>query len=1388
MADETQAQLPLEPSREDRLEQVLAEYLRQVEQGVPVDHQAVFAAHPDLADDLREFFGNQMRMQRLVGAAAAPTGNGIVPTKLRYFGDYEILEEIAHGGMGVVYKARQTSLNRIVAVKMILAGQLANESDVKRFQAEAEAAANLHHPGIVGIYEVGINAGQHYYSMEYIAGQNLAQLLREKPLPISTAAQYVRDIATILEYAHDQKVLHRDLKPSNILLDASGRLRITDFGLAKRVEGKSDLTITGQVLGTPSYMSPEQAAAQHAIIGPPTDIYALGAILYELVTGRPPFRSESIGEILRQVQHDEPVRPRLLNPKLPRDLETICLKCLEKEPRKRYVSARSLADDLDRFLRGEPILARPISRPARIWRWCRRKPVVAGLSAVSALAIALTIAVLVFSREIVAAALADRTTALGKLEIEQRKTLNALGQRTVALEEKTDALNRLSVEERRVREALSGKSDALKRERITAYANTLTLARREWLAGNLARTLELLNTCHPDLRHWEWHYLRRLCEPTSLYTASSAAGLSGGNRMPVTLEGETLLVNHGASNAAEELVATNSSTGAVTPRFRLPGENLGQIAVSGNGHTLLSGTSKMMDLFHNSAIELRDAQSGKSLFKAELPDFSLGTIAVNADGTMWAAAGSVWQHGAKSTGEQEVRVWKKDAPPTVVTKGFRTLVFSPDGMRFLTGHSTGFELWETAEFAKIAADGLTASFSGRSLQGVIPCFRRDSSQFAYAAGEFIAVFDSATGQKVRIFHLNQPEVSAVGFGDGDRKLAYGTAHGNVVLLDLQTGKEDVLLRLPQAINQLEFSPDGSRLITLNGQGHLQIWDTNASPESDVISGHAGHSYTAAFDRTGALVATVGEHNEVRVWDVATKTLKYEIPPFKRAIYDVAFSANGKKLATAGDEGIQVWNLETGAAVYRFTTVDGAPMGFGDRVEFARQGNWLVGGHEHGATIWDISTGKEVRSFGVGKGSDWLSSVRLSADGSRLATCGHIGDLQLWDTANGREIFKVEEVDTLYTLAFSPDEKQIIACGLDKDILIVDATTGAEVRRLSGHATGANTVAFSGDGNRLVSTGRDGVIKIWDAETGLELLSFQGNATTCYSATFSPDDRRLVTTEIGLLRIWDAGVSPADPKVRREMAAAHNARAAELMAYARYREAEEAYDQARIVVEKLAADFPKESLYSDDVNHSYWKIGAARQADGRIEEAEQSFNLAVELHPKDSGVWFTRAAFFASQQNFEKAVSDYTKSLEVDPKNADTCNALAWLLATCPNVKARNPVKALKFAERSVELAPSRGDTWNTLGVAQYRAGDWKGAIKTLTKSMELRNQGDSSEYFFLALCHWQLGEKETSRKCYDKGIQWLEKNKPEDAEYGRFRAEAAEAIGSKPRRTDTPPP
>jgi eukaryotic-like serine/threonine-protein kinase len=261
------------------------------------------------------------------GAEGLPPG-----ATRRRIGDYELLEEIARGGMGVVYRARQVSLDRLVALKMILAGQLASETEVTRFRREAEAAASLQHPHIVAIHEVGIHEGQHYFSMDYVAGRSLAEIVHAGPLSARRAACYVQLIAEAIHYAHGKGITHRDLKPANVLIDALVQPRITDFGLARRTETTSDLTASGEVLGTPSYLSPEQATGNLAAIGPASDVYSLGAMLCELLTGRPPFRGETTVATLRQVVDDEPVAPRRLNPTVPRDLDVICLRCLQKAP------------------------------------------------------------------------------------------------------------------------------------------------------------------------------------------------------------------------------------------------------------------------------------------------------------------------------------------------------------------------------------------------------------------------------------------------------------------------------------------------------------------------------------------------------------------------------------------------------------------------------------------------------------------------------------------------------------------------------------------------------------------------------------------------------------------------------------------------------------------------------------------------------------------------------------------------------------------------------------------------------------------------------------------------------------------------------------------------
>jgi serine/threonine-protein kinase len=304
---------------------------------------------------------------------------------------YEILGVLGRGGMGVVYHARQTKLKRLVALKMILAGAHAGPQELERFRLEAEAIARLQHPNVVQIYEVGEHEGKPYFSLEFVDGGSLQNRLTGTPLPARESARLVETLARAMQAAHELGVIHRDLKPANVLLTKGGVPKITDFGLAKQLGQDSGQSHTGQIMGTPSYMAPEQAAGNVKTIGAAADIYALGAMLYELLTGRPPFKAASVLDTLEQVRTQEPAPPSQLQPKTPGDLETISLKCLQKEPVKRYDSAASLADDLQRFLKRDPIQARPVGKLERTWRWCKRQPALATASAAAVLGVLLAL-------------------------------------------------------------------------------------------------------------------------------------------------------------------------------------------------------------------------------------------------------------------------------------------------------------------------------------------------------------------------------------------------------------------------------------------------------------------------------------------------------------------------------------------------------------------------------------------------------------------------------------------------------------------------------------------------------------------------------------------------------------------------------------------------------------------------------------------------------------------------------------------------------------------------------------------------------------------------------------------------------------------------------------
>jgi serine/threonine protein kinase len=376
---------------QEELEQAIAAYLDESANGRPFDRDAWLAAHPGCAAELRQFLQDHDRVMQAaspwrpavelesdgpLATADTPVARGLATIEFDVaaespgpssvvagnqsgdivrFGDYELLHVIGRGGMGIVYKARQLSLNRIVAIKMILQGRFATADDVERFQLEAQAAAKLEHPNIVVVHEVGVHGEQHFFSMEYVEGQSLGELARSGPLPPRRVAHYVQQVAEAVHFAHQNGVLHRDIKPSNVLVDNMDRARVMDFGLARHVDRTQKLTITGQILGTPTYMAPEQITNRKGELGPACDVYGLGTLLYELLTGQPPFKGRDQFETLLHVLDREPPLPRRHNPAVPRELELICLKCLEKDPRQRYPTAKDVADDLARYLSGDSI-------------------------------------------------------------------------------------------------------------------------------------------------------------------------------------------------------------------------------------------------------------------------------------------------------------------------------------------------------------------------------------------------------------------------------------------------------------------------------------------------------------------------------------------------------------------------------------------------------------------------------------------------------------------------------------------------------------------------------------------------------------------------------------------------------------------------------------------------------------------------------------------------------------------------------------------------------------------------------------------------------------------------------------------------------------------------
>jgi WD40 repeat protein/serine/threonine protein kinase len=1314
--------------------------------------------YPELADQICELFPALVAMEQFGTGSDQATGSlaqrregaGPMPDRL---GDYRILREIARGGMGVVYEAVQESLGRHVALKVLPHRRMADASQLERFQREARAAAMLHHTNIVPVFGVGEHEGVHYYAMQYIQGQSLDAVLHEvrrlrgeaatgtrssaghdqslaasvavdlvsgrfaedpgapsatvllgasgapspgmSPSPTDGAPKtgpgsassilgrsgspYYRGVARIgmqaaeaLAYAHHQKVLHRDIKPSNLLLDLQGTVWVTDFGLAK-AEGNDALTRTGDIVGTLRYMAPERFKDQ---ADARSDVYALGLTLYEMLTLEPAFVADERPRLIDKILHDEPSKPRQLDPKIPRDLETITLKAIAKDPSDRYRTASDLAEDLRRFLADRPILARRASGVEHVRRWCRRNPALA--AATGAVAVAL-----------VAVAVLSVLYAL-----EQAQATKKITNLADSLKSSLAESNRLLA----VRNFDRGQA-AFEKNQI---GPGLLWMIESWRAAAAAEDPALQHAARANLSAW-LPYHPRLKALLSHPRPVEDAAFSPDGKFVVT----------GGDDGTVRLwdAATGQPTGLVLPHPR----EVFSVRFSPDSKTILTGCL-------DGAARLWDARTGRPAY-----------------GPLSHQAG--------------------DGPVHVA--------FSPDGRVFATGSGDGVRLWDATPGTTVrqlpAASGFPGSFS-------------PDGKVLVTLGTTAQLWDVATGRQIAPPVGVSNALRSAALSPDGKILVTGDLQGSVGLHDATTGK---LLMPPQRghsdrVRGLAFSPDGELLLTGSTDKMARLWDAVTGQPIGLPLQHQGPVVAVAFSPDGKSFLTTSSDFTVRLWETHLHQpirLVLERAGGRAA----AFSRDGKTILTAAG---------TAGTAHLWSAVDGRPLcppmrhagAIHDHcTAFSPDGKLaLTGSHDKTARLWSVPAGQAFGPPLQHDGQVW--AVAFSPDDKTILTGSDDRTVRLWDAASGTPIgTPIPQPEAVNALAISPDGKTFVAGHGSGAVQLWDVATRIPLGKPFPHPGSVETLAFSPDGKSVLTGCEDRMARLWEVASGRLLLPPLATGSWIWGVAISPDGKLLAAGNDDSALLWDAATGqPIGPALR------HPSSVPSLSFSPDGKFLLTSCNDGKARLFSMAPGVPDDlALVANWVEVLTGLSLDPRQ--GSIQPLDNAAWLASrdQLNEADGPTMLEELTSAAPGDKSEGIASALAQvRLQARSRQALQHNNAAWTLATATDPKRGDLLRAVELARKAVELAPTSGMYWNTMGTALYRADDWRGAIEALSKSNELDAKGSLGfNAYFLAMAHLRRGEAERARIWFDVAARAHRRSAPADAELKQFRAEAAKLLG-----------